>query len=207
MKKISFIVAKIVLLNCYQANAQQLENLVKGNEYVISIKDEVTGKQNTQRTIIVTAKNENEILIRWGSDLHVYDRLLRAKKRSNWTYEPFGCDGLASNMKNGFTEIYKYVGIWEKDNQKNEWQGNCIVRVGEEKKITINGKEIVAVYVENIRSYSQKKNQTDLRMFIQNGYFSSEVGFWVEGEWIEKRDNKLFSHSSFKLEKYDLMKK
>lgn len=183
---------------------ENLEKLQKGNEYVFSSVNAITNKPFPNTNITVNEVTPSEYLIRWGDGLHVYNNLLRSIKRGAWTYSPFGCDGLPKELKEGYTETFKYSGTWAKDGDKSEAVGTCIIRVGAEKDFVINNQRYKAIQVENIRSYYFKRNPSVKRLYIQDAYFAKDLGVWVEGDWIEKHDNKTFSHTKFKLERFSL---
>lgn len=198
-----FLVAVIfTALSTLPTKSDEIKNLKKGNEYIYSSFDAITEKSFRLTTVVVTEKTDAEVTIRWGDSMHEYNDYLRAKKRGFWTYSPFGCDGLAKQMSSGFSETYRYEGVFEKGTEKSQAVGTCVIRVGEEKEFTVNNKTLKARYVENIRTYHFKSNPQRKRLYIQNAYFAEEIGFWIEGEWIEKHDNKLFSHTKFKLERF-----
>lgn len=202
MKKTLVLFLFIVAIPQELSAFEFLANLKRGNEYRFSSTNAITDKPFPDTNIVVNDVTPTEYLIRWGDGLHVYNTLLRSIKRGAWTYSPFGCDGLPKELKKGHAETFKYVGTWEKEGKKSEAVGTCIIRVGAEKDFIINNQKYRAVQIENIRTYHFKNNPTVKRLFIQDAYFAEDLGIWVEGDWIEKHDNKIFSHTKFKLERF-----
>ena len=202
-KNLTVIFASVWLLTS-EAVSDELRNLNVGNEYLLNVTNVLTNNLIKKAHVLVTEKTLEEIVVRYDDELHVYDNNLRSKKRGNWSYKPFGCDGIGKYLNSGYTEKYKIIGDWANDKSKGELVGSCSVRIGDESEFTINGKKIKAIYVENVASYTLSLSPKTQRTFVQTGFFSQELGFWVGGEFIEKHDGRLFSHGRFVMEKYSI---